>query len=252
LRRSAPAWGYDDASPPSPTIAAPEPGVTPGLTLLGAPAAWQAGADGHGLVFGSIDSGVAWDHPALRANYRGVGGNGHVNHNYSWVNFLSRKGSPAPTDAREHGTHTIGTVVAHTADAQLGVAPGAKFIAAAATGTDRVDPELRALQWMQAPTRTDGTSPRADKAPDVVGLSWYMGNPTQELFRDSIRNLRLAGVEVVKSAGNTGPDAGTITSPGQYPEVLTATAVDDKGDIANFSSRGPSPFVVRRHQRLEA
>ncbi|MBC7644907.1 MAG: S8 family serine peptidase [Thermoleophilia bacterium] len=240
-----PAWGYDDAGEPSPTISAPPAkGPTPGLELLGAPAAWKAGADGHGLVYGSIDSGVKWDHPALRDNFRGVGADGKVTQNYSWIDFLSKNGSAEAHDAREHGTHTIGSVVAHTADAQLGVAPGAKFISAAATGSGRIDPALRALQWMQAPTKTDGTAPRADQAPDVVGMSWFMGNPTQELFRDSIRNLRLAGVEVVKSAGNNGPNGGTITSPGQFPEVITAAAVNDRGEIADFSSRGPSPFKV--------
>lgn len=231
-------WGLDVVPG---TALAGEPDQTPyGVKLVGAPDAWSKGADGRGLVFGSIDTGADVTHPALKAAYRGTQADGTLVNDYNWIDFDSSP-SPVPVDSEGHGTHTIGTVVGSAPTAAIGVAPGAKWISAhGLSGT--VDAALRALQWMQAPTRLDGTAADATKAPDVVGMSWYMGSSSQDLFRESIRNLRAAGIEPVKSAGNQGPGAHTITSPGQFPEITAVAAVDDKGKVANFSSRGPAPF----------
>jgi subtilisin family serine protease len=46
---------------------------------------------------------------------------------------------------------------------------------------------------------------------------------------------------VVVAAGNEGPEPNTISSPGSMPQVLTVGAYDPiKGEIAEFSSRGPT------------
>jgi hypothetical protein len=234
-------WGLE-SGPPEHVVSTAPTQRPYGVTMVGAPAAWAQGAAGHGLVYGSVDTGADYTHEALVGQYRGNLGNGQFSHDYNWMD-AGLNPSPTPYDPSGHGTHTIGTVVGHTATSDIGVAPWAHWIAARAlTGT--VDAALRALQWMQAPTKLDGTAPRPDLAPDVVGLSWYMGSPTQTLFQDSIRNLRAAGIEVVKSAGNTGPAAGTITSPGQFPEVITVGAVDQTGAALDESSRGPAPFPL--------
>jgi len=41
--------------------------------------------------------------------------------------------------------------------------------------------------------------------------------------------------------GNEGPDVSTTSAPGSLPNVLSVGAIDVKGNIANFSSRGPTP-----------
>ena len=38
---------------------------------VNAPAAWALGIDGSGTVVASLDTGVQWDHPALKEKYRG-------------------------------------------------------------------------------------------------------------------------------------------------------------------------------------
>lgn len=52
---------------------------------------------------------------------------------------------------------------------------------------------------------------------------------------------------VAAAAGNSGPAAGTINTPGINPHIITVGAVDDRGTvdtkddgIASFSSRGPT------------
>jgi len=41
--------------------------------------------------------------------------------------------------------------------------------------------------------------------------------------------------------GNEGPDSGTSSAPGSLPNVLAIGAIDIRGGIAEFSSRGPTP-----------
>ena len=38
---------------------------------MNAPEAWALGIDGSGTVVASLDTGVQWDHPALKEKYRG-------------------------------------------------------------------------------------------------------------------------------------------------------------------------------------
>ncbi len=228
-----PVRGFDDFGSFTPVAA---PVTRPyGLDLIGAPEAWAQGADGHGLVYGSIDSGAEVTHEAIARHYRGTNADGSVDNDYNWFDPTGKK--DAPYDYQGHGTHTIGTV---TGDG-VGVAPGAKFISAAGL-QGGVDNTLRSLQWMLAPTKRDGSAPRPDLAPDVVGMSWWTGSPSEDLFQESMQDLRAAGIVPVKSAGNNGPGASSITSPGQYPEIYATAAVDSKGVAANFSSRGPAPF----------
>lgn len=46
------------------------------------------------------------------------------------------------------------------------------------------------------------------------------------------------GITVVAAAGNSGPNSGTIKSPGASPKLITVGAIDRNG-VAEFSSRGP-------------
>src|SRR5690625_6310004 len=41
------------------------------VNQVNAPDAWALGVDGSGTVVASLDTGVQWDHPALKEQYRG-------------------------------------------------------------------------------------------------------------------------------------------------------------------------------------
>jgi len=209
-----------------------------GIGMVGAPEANAAGADGSGLVYGSIDTGADSNHEALAAKYRGTNADGTQSHDYNWFDFGAGRSSK-PVDPDAHGTHTIGTVVGGTDAMRIGVAPKAKWISVAGL-KGGIDVRLKALQFMQAPTKLDGTAPNPALAPDVVGMSWWTGPKDSNVFRDSIDTLVAAGIEPVKSAGNNGPSPESGSSPSQYPAINAVAAVDAKGDVAEFSSRGPS------------
>ncbi|HKJ40142.1 MAG TPA: S8 family serine peptidase, partial [Anaerolineales bacterium] len=53
-------------------------------------------------------------------------------------------------------------------------------------------------------------------------------------------NLRDAGIFVVVSTGNDGPSCSTVTAPlSLYDSVFSVSAIDQFGNMADFSSRGP-------------
>jgi hypothetical protein len=234
LAPGKPTWGLD-VLPTVSEVSTEAPTERPyGVDLIGAPKAWESGANGEGLVYGSIDTGFDMNHEAIAAHYRGRNADGSFNHDYNW---FDPSGTTKPSDSHGHGTHTIGTVEGEG----VGVAPKAKFISAAGL-SGQVDGTLKSLQWMLAPTKIDGSAPDPTKAPDVVGMSWWTGSNREDLFLENMQDLRAAGIEPVKSAGNNGPGAQSISSPGQFPELIAAAAVDSKGNVANFSSRGPAPY----------
>lgn len=216
------------------------------IDRVGAPQVWsETGIDGTGVVVANIDTGVEWDHPALKGKYRGFdpANPDAVNHEFNW--FDATAGQGTPYDDQGHGTHTMGTMVGAEEDGsnQVGVAPGAKWIGVkaftAAGGTD-VD-LLEAGEWILAPKDADG-NPHPEQAPDVVNNSWGGGPGLDEWYRPMVQNWRESGIVPVFSAGNDGPGDGTIAAPSNYPESIAIGATDINDGLASFSARGPSPY----------
>ncbi len=209
-----------------------------GVQRIGADRVWSAfGIDGKNVTIGIVDSGADWQHPALRANYRGYDarGFGAHDHLHSWFD-ATPDGTLYPVDYNQHGTHATGIAVGASG---VGVAPGAKWIAA--RGFDRFDTALdswliAALQWMLAP----GGDP--SYAPQIVSNSWGDDDGTLRVFEKSVAALRAAGIFVVFSAGNAGPKEQTVGSPASLPNVIAIGATDQDDEVTFFSSRGPSPF----------
>ncbi|WP_085504898.1 S8 family serine peptidase [Thalassobacillus devorans] len=216
------------------------------IDRVGAPQVWsETGIDGSGVVVANIDTGVEWDHPALKEKYRGFdpANPDTADHEFNW--FDATAGQGAPYDDHGHGTHTMGTMVGAEEDGsnQVGVAPGSKWIGVkaftAAGGTD-VD-LLEAGEWILAPKDDDG-NPHPEQAPDVVNNSWGGGPGLDEWYRPMVQNWRESGIVPVFSAGNDGPGDGTIAAPSNYPESIAVGATTATDGLASFSSRGPSPY----------
>ena len=98
-----------------------------GIKRIRADEVWRGlGFTGEGVVVANLDTGVDWQHPMLHARYRGLGADGAVDHLHSWFDATT-EGATVPYDQGGHGTHTMGTMVGQEG---IGVAPGAKWIAA--------------------------------------------------------------------------------------------------------------------------
>ncbi|WP_051359330.1 S8 family serine peptidase [Paucisalibacillus globulus] len=210
---------------------------------VNAPAVWGLGIDGAGTVVANIDTGVEWEHSALKEKYRGYNAaTGEADHTYSFFDPVN--GQTTPYDVDGHGTHTMGTMVGSESDGsnQVGVAPGAKWIAVQAfTADGAYDADLlAAADWIMAPGGD------ASKAPDVVNNSWGGGSGIDEWYRDTVIAWRAAQIFPVFAAGNTtlfnpgGP--GSVATPANYPESFAVGATDINDNLANFSLEGPSPY----------
>lgn len=219
------------------------------IDRVGAPAVWEMGIDGSGTVVASIDTGVQWNHPALKEKYRGYNPAqpDSPTHEYSW--FDATAGQSVPYDDQGHGTHVTGTMVGSEPNGanQIGVAPGAKWIAVKAfTANGGTDVDLlEAGEWILAPKDANG-NPHPEKAPDVVNNSWGGGPGLDEWYRPMVQAWRAAEIFPEFSAGNTtifnpgGP--GSVATPANYPESFATGATDINNGLASFSLQGPSPY----------
>ncbi|NJM08332.1 S8 family serine peptidase [Candidatus Gracilibacteria bacterium] len=204
------------------------------------------GVQGEGVTVANLDSGVRFDHPALIEQYRGRKDDGSFDHNYHW--FHARGDTLQPTDAGDHGSHTMGTMVARSDGSAeqpaVGVAPGARWIAARACNrTVCTEGDLMAgAQWLLAPTQLDGTAPRPDLRPHIVNNSWAVSNGGDTSYTGFVAAWRAAGMFPVFVSGNGGFDDGcsSVQSPGDYPNGPTVGALTAEGLLASFSAIGPS------------
>ncbi|MFD2611113.1 S8 family serine peptidase [Paenibacillus gansuensis] len=213
-----------------------------------APEVWSKGIDGTGIVVANMDTGVDYTHPALKRKWRGYNARGEIeNPELSWYDADNYNKLPIDTDG--HGTHTMGTMVGSEDDGknQIGVAPGAKWIALRLFDPYAYDSTiLRGAQWLLAPMDKQGRL-HPEMAPDIVNNSWSGGSDKDEWFRPMVEAWRAAGIFPVFSAGNTQYDgetgeAGSIANPANYPESFATGATDSNGQLADFSLRGPSPY----------
>ncbi len=211
------------------------------VTMIGADKVWsEFGVTGKGIVVGQSDTGVDVKHPALRDQYRGAATGSN---DYNWYDPWD--GSTAPHDVEGHGTHTLGIVLGKGG---IGVAPGAEWMACVNLARNLGDPPLylNCMQFMLAPF-PHGGDPFKDgdptKAAYVLNNSW--GCPPlegcdAESLKPAVDALTKAGIFVAVSAGNDGPNCGTLSDPPAiYASAFSVGAVDEGGNMADFSSRGP-------------
>jgi subtilisin family serine protease len=234
------------------------------IVRVGADRVWKEfKTTGEGIVVGNQDTGMEWDHPALKPHYRGMSGRA-ATHDYNWHDAIPAKfGSSTsscgydrdtPCDDNGHGTHTMGTVVGDdNAGNQVGVAPGAKWIGCRNmdAGFGRPSSYIECFEWFLAPYPYHGnsmTDGKPELAADVINNSW--GCPKEEgceggEFEPVLKALQAAGIFVVASAGNEGSGCSTIEAGPAFNTdfVMSVGAVNHRDDkIADFSSRGPSTF----------
>jgi subtilisin family serine protease len=189
------------------------------VPLIGAPLAWQAGLDGTGVTVAVLDTGIDTTHPDLADRVT------------ESVNFSAAKDA---IDHFGHGTHVASTIAgsgAASSGRYKGVAPGAKLLNGKVLddhGSGSDSDVIAGMEWAAAKAKivsmslgsgpTDGTDPTSEA---VNKLSAQYGT----LF--------------VIAAGNSGPGANTVASPGAADSALTVGASSKTDTMASFSSRGP-------------
>ncbi|WP_089006489.1 S8 family serine peptidase [Micromonospora viridifaciens] len=218
------------------------------ISRVNAPQVWQQFAvTGEDIVIGSIDTGVRYDHPALVKQYRGNLGNGTFDHNYNWWDPSNVCGAPSlvPCDNNNHGTHTVGTMVGNDGGAnQIGVAPGAKWMAAKGCESNSCTDSalLSSGQFMLAPTDLRGKNPNPALRPHIINNSWGGSATTSPWYQPTVQAWVAAGIFPQFSSGNPGSACAQAGNPGNLPEAYSAGAFDVNGALYVNSGRGPSAW----------
>ncbi|MFC8195805.1 S8 family serine peptidase [Streptomyces sp. NPDC057298] len=187
---------------------------------IGAPEVWQSGYDGKGVKVAVLDTGVDTDHPDL-------------------ADKLGQTKSFVPTepvrDGHGHGTHVASTIAGSGAasDGRLkGVAPGAELLVGKVLGNDGRGQTSWILDGMDWAARSGAKVVSMSLGGDATGPSDVLSETVDELSAST-------GALFVIAAGNAGPSAQTLGTPGIADSALTVGAVDKSDQLASFSSRGP-------------
>lgn len=191
------------------------------------------GLDGAMVRLGVIDTGADAKHPDLF---------GRV---VAYKDYIDTR-VVQPRDDHGHGTHVAGTIAGAISSAQsIGVAPRAELVVAKtfdSRGSSKDSDMLLAMQWMADPD----SDPTTNDFPRAINSSWNVDGDvtkidyTTEPFCLAITKLKSLGIASVVAAGNDGPGKSTIKVPGSCPDAITVAATDDRDEVTDFSSRGPS------------
>ncbi|MFE3036045.1 S8 family peptidase [Streptomyces canus] len=192
-----------------------------GVAQIGAPAAWAAGYDGKGVKVAVLDTGIDTTHPDLASAVTAA---------------KDFSGTGSTDDKAGHGTHVAATVAgsgARSGGRYKGVAPSAEILNAKVLNDDGEGNDssvIAGLEWA------------AGQGARVANLSLGQDDtPGEDPVEAAVNALsKSTGMLTVAAAGNEGPDAGTVGSPGAAESALTLGAVDGEDRLADFSSTGPT------------
>lgn len=229
------------------------------LNTVHAPDLWSRGVTGQGIVYATADTGVQWDHDAIKNQYRGWNGT-TADHNYNWWDAVHANGTwgsqtnrcgfdlQAPCDDYGHGTHVTGIGVG-TGDgvSAIGLAPGARWIACRNMngGFGQPGTYIECLQFFMAPTNLQGGAPDPSKRADVISNSYgcpqILEGCAPHSLQAAVQAVRAAGIFMSVSAGNGGGTgcSSIFDPPGLEASVFTVGNTNSNNVIAPSSSRGP-------------
>ncbi len=190
---------------------------------LGIEAIWEEGYKGAGIKVAVLDTGIDPDHPEFQGIYKG--GKNFIIHSSDYkrerADDDARETSPAERPAHmpevnasgrtfhtDHGTHVAGTIAAIGANefGIKGIAPEIDLYAyrvLGAYGSGATSGIISAVEHA------------VNESMDVINLSLGGGsNSENDSLAYAINNAMMAGVISVISSGNSGPNRGTVTTPG--------------------------------------
>ncbi len=217
--------------------------------VVGADQVWATGNLGQDVTVATLDTGIDPTFLGLRVT-RGIWHDRFLVYYDAIANktYESPRLLRSPRDQNGHGTHVAGVI--GNSDKEnghyAGIAPGVNLVSVRVldgTGMGTYADVLRGLNWVVQ--HKDEYNIR------VLNMSMY-ATPVAPYWVDPY-NLAVmaawkAGIVVIASAGNDGPEPLSVGVPGNTPYIITAGAFTDNytpsdfGDdyIPEFSASGPT------------
>jgi len=223
--------------------------------ILGVPMMHDAGYRGEGILIGMLDSGYEID----RAAFDSINAQGRIIAKYDFVYNDTSLGYNADIpdwDLRgySHGTKTFSCIGANVPGTMVGIAPNASFALAKTEITDTLwndferqieeDNWAAGIQWLD--------SIGVDIITSSLGYHSFEDSTENYIFEELNGDIAITtvaadwaasrGRAVFNSAGNDRQDEdwAHINTPSDGDSVCSVGATDFAGDIASFSSPGPS------------
>jgi serine protease AprX len=245
---------YPDFSPKN--FTQPKYGRNYGFSLaqvdqINVPIVHDMGYRGQNVIVCMLDTGYKKDHQAFALAFS----EGRVLAEYDFVNHDSNtQNEPGdPADQHYHGTYTWSTLGGEFDGELYGPAYRASFLLAKTEDVSSEQPIeednwVAGMEW--------GDSLGAEVISSSLGyFEWYTfvdfdGNTAVTTIAADIAASR--GIVVCNAMGNEGPGYGTLIAPADADSILACGAVDVFGNLASFSSWGPTydgrikPEVVAR------
>ena len=200
-------------------------------SILAADQMWDEGYNGTGITIAVLDSGAWGNHPDLQD--RLIGFKDLINEN----DDMNPADGIDAYDDNGHGTACAWNAVGDgTASGGVlkGIAPGANLLAIKvldSSGSGEDDIIAQGIEF--------AIQQNVDVISISLGGEWSDNAFLVEPSLDAIENAVSAGISVVVAAGNSGPAALTINSPGIAEKAVTVgSSYADTGIVA-FSSVGP-------------
>ena len=192
------------------------------ISDLGISAAWDAGLNGKGVKIAVIDSGVNSLHEDFEGTNFGSG-----------INVMN--GSHDVTDEMGHGTFVSG-ILGAARDNGTGIAGFCK------------DATIIPIKCFGKSVETSASYiiSAIYKAVDVYGcdvINMSLGmEQDMESMRDAVKYASSKGAIIVSAVGNEG--ISKLNYPAAYSCVVGVGAIDRSGQVASFSQKNQSVFVV--------
>ncbi|MBN1448199.1 MAG: S8 family peptidase [Bacteroidetes bacterium] len=253
VQRIAPVCSWEQPAPlPAPFASRPASlssyGLDYGFSLeqlevMRVPKVHDIWIDGTGITIGMLDNGYRWrGHEAMRViDVRGE---------YDVINgdTLTENEEGEPYGQDSHGTVTFSALAGFRQGKLIGPAFNAAFYLAK-TEVNNSETQIEEDYWVQGIEWLTARGASIVSASlgysdwdDGTGYSYENGDfdgHTAVTTRAAVEAMR-RGVVVVTAMGNEGSSVGSLIAPADADSIIAVGAVDFAGNVAGFSSRGPT------------
>jgi len=178
---------------------------------------------GKGVKVAVIDTGLDWNHPDLKQNYKGG------------LDLVDLDDNPMETTLEEgvptvHGSHVAGIIAAN--GTLKGVAPDAEIYAYRALGPGGTGTSIQVMAAMEEAVKQDVDIINMSLGTSVNGPDY----PTSKAVNEASKR----GIAVVVANGNTGPEDWTVGAPATASSAIS---------IGAYESEKIIPFLYEPNHR---